>query len=75
MSTMEYKGYVTSIEVDAEHNILIGRITNITDVVGFHGTTVANFKQAFHEAVDGYLASFPGSATKPQGPKPIRRAA
>ena len=51
----EYKGYLGSADVDAENNILFGRLLFIRDVIGYSGGTVQEFRQAFEEAVDDYL--------------------
>lgn len=37
--------------------LLVGHIAGIRDMVGFHGQSVAELEQAFHEAVDNYLAA------------------
>ena len=55
MNTLNYKGYTAKIEFDPDDNILFGNILGIRDTVGFHGETVNELKQAFHEAVDFYL--------------------
>lgn len=57
MNTMTYKGYTAQMEYDDEDGILVGRVKDIHDIVCFHGTSVAEFEQAFHESVDGYLAA------------------
>ncbi len=55
MNSMSYKGYAARIEYDNEDHIFTGRIAGIRDVVGFHGTSVAELELAFHESVDDYL--------------------
>ncbi len=55
MNTMIYKGYPARIEFDDRDNIFIGRLVGVSDVVGFHGDTVADLRAAFEEAVDDYL--------------------
>ena len=57
MKAMTYKGYAARIELDAEDRIFVGHIAGIRDIVGFHGTAVDELEQAFHEAVDDYLAA------------------
>ena len=52
---MTYKGYTASIEYDDADNIFIGRLVDIRDIVGFHGTTVNELEIAFHESVDDYV--------------------
>lgn len=54
---MNYKDYLAKVEFDTEDRIVIGRIIGIRDVIGFHGESVAELEEAFHEAVDNYLAA------------------
>ena len=57
MNALNYKGYLARVEFDAEDEIFTGRVAGVNDVVGFHADSVEALKQAFHEAVDGYLAT------------------
>ena len=54
-NTMTYKGYTARIEYDDDDGIFTGRIAGIRDGVGFHADTVADLREAFHEAVEDYL--------------------
>lgn len=56
MNTMKYKGYIARIEFDDKDRLFVGHLAGITDIVGFHGTTVEELEAAFHEAVNDYLA-------------------
>jgi len=56
MNLLEYKGYVGSVEFDAESFVLQGRIRGIDETVTFEAAEVENVEKAFHEAVDEYLA-------------------
>jgi predicted HicB family RNase H-like nuclease len=56
MNTMLYKGYHARIEFDDEDRIFVGHLAGIRDIVGFHGSSVAELETAFREAVDDYLA-------------------
>ena len=55
MKAMVYKGYAARVEFVAEDAVFAGRIAGISDVVGFHATSVPELIAAFHEAVDDYL--------------------
>ena len=48
---------MASIEFDPDDNILVGRVLGIDDLICFHGDSVTEFTQAFHEAVDDYLSA------------------
>lgn len=55
MSTMEYKGYQGSIEIDLETDLLFGKILFVNDLVTFEAKTVPALRKAFQEAVNDYL--------------------
>lgn len=50
-----YKGYTARIEFDPRDEIFVGRLVGIADIVSFHGASVKELKEAFHDAVDDYL--------------------
>ncbi|MEA1911960.1 MAG: type II toxin-antitoxin system HicB family antitoxin [Spirochaetota bacterium] len=68
MNTLNYKGYTAKIEFDPDDDILFGNLLGIRDTVGFHGETVNELKQAFHEAVDFYLESCEKAGREPNKP-------
>jgi len=53
--TMVYKNYSAKIDFSAEDEVFFGRIMGISDLITFEGTSVAELKRAFEEAVDDYL--------------------
>ena len=52
---MEYKGYHTKIEFDAESKTLRGKIEGINDYIDFEASDILNIELEFHAAVDDYL--------------------
>jgi predicted HicB family RNase H-like nuclease len=54
-NSMEYKGYSARVEFEAEDDLFVGRLAGINDIISFHGSTVEELKNAFHESVDDYL--------------------
>jgi len=52
---MTYKGYSASIHYDGKDNILVGEVFGINDSLNFHGTSVEEIEEAFHQSVDNYL--------------------
>jgi predicted HicB family RNase H-like nuclease len=52
---LTYKGYTGQFEVDAEAELIFGRVIDIRDVITFKGATVAETVQAFKDSVDDYL--------------------
>jgi len=49
-------------------NILFGNIIGIRDTVSFHGESVSELQDAFHEAVDFYLETCEKANRKPSKP-------
>ena len=55
MQTATYKGYTGKFEIDFEDNLISGIVIDIKDVITFHGHTIEEVLQCFHESVDDYL--------------------
>ena len=68
MNTMTYKGYPARIEFSEEDGCFVGHIVGINDIVGFHGDSVSELRQAFEEAVDDYLETCERLGRSPQKP-------
>ncbi len=68
MKTMTHKGYAARIEYSDEDGCFVGHIAGIKDIVGFHGTTVTELREAFIEAVDDYLDTCAKLGRSPQKP-------
>lgn len=56
MSLLTYKGYTAQLDVDAEGDIISGRVLDLRDVLYFEAETPAEAMTSFHETVDDYLA-------------------
>uniref|UniRef100_E6PKL8 HicB n=1 Tax=mine drainage metagenome TaxID=410659 RepID=E6PKL8_9ZZZZ len=54
-NVMTYKGYAASMTYDPDDKILVGRVLDIADIIGFHGESVAEFEAAFRESIDDYI--------------------
>lgn len=54
-NVLEYKGYQTRVEYDAESRVLYGKIEGIRDLVNFEADSIEVVEDSFHEAVDDYL--------------------
>ncbi len=68
MSSLLYKGYTARIDFSNEDDCFIGHIIGIKDVIGFHGETVKELKDAFYQAVDDYNEACEAIGKKPQKP-------
>ncbi len=57
MTTMlEFKGYLGSIEISDDDELLHGRLELIRDIVVYESDDAKSLKVAFQEAVDDFLA-------------------
>ena len=56
MNTMTYKGYLGSVNYSDKDQVFFGKIEGINGLVNFEGESVRKLTDAFHEAVDDYLA-------------------
>ncbi|MCA1667727.1 MAG: type II toxin-antitoxin system HicB family antitoxin [Thermomicrobia bacterium] len=56
MTTMRYKGYTATVEIEPEAKVIAGRVFYLRDVLYFEAETPAEAMTAFHETVDDYLA-------------------
>ncbi len=52
---MEYKGYCTRVEFDAESRTFRGKIEKINDYIDFETADSSKIEKEFHMAVDDYL--------------------
>jgi len=55
MNTVTYKRYIARIEPDLDDGILVGRVINTRDIIGFHGQTISQTIESFHAVIDEYL--------------------
>lgn len=55
-NSLEYKGYIATISFSAEDGCLFGKIEHINDLILFDAHNAEEIENAFHEAVDSYLA-------------------
>lgn len=67
MSTMmEYKGYHATAEYDAEDKIFVGEVFGIVDSINFHGSSVDELEEMFHQGIENYLSICAQSGKKPE---------
>ena len=55
MTTVNYKGYEGSVEIDLERNVCRGKILFINDLVTYEASDIKDIQKSFEEAVDDYL--------------------
>ena len=54
-NTIQYKGYVGSVEFSEEDGIFYGKVMGIRSLISYEGESAKELIQDFHEAVDDYL--------------------
>ena len=55
-STMEYKGYLGSVEFSEKDKVFFGKAMGIRALISYEGTTAQELINDFHNAIDDYLA-------------------
>ncbi len=55
-------------EIRHGDGILVGRVTNTRDIIGFHGNTIAETIDSFHSVIDEYLEDCKEKGLNPNKP-------
>lgn len=54
-NTMEYKGYVGTVEFSEEDCLFFGKVSGVRALISYEGSTAKELVSDFHTAVDDYL--------------------
>ena len=65
-NTIEYKGYIGSIEYSSEDKCFFGQLEMIDDLVTFEATTALELEDNFHTVVEEYLETCKTLGREPQ---------
>ena len=65
-NTMEYKGYIGSVEFSERDQILFGKVQGIRSLLSYEGTSVTELIEDFHGAIDDYLAMCSAEGKEPE---------
>ena len=65
-NTMEYKGYVGSVEFSEADGLFYGKVQGIRSLISYEGTNAAELVADFHGAVDSYLELCEAEGTTPE---------
>lgn len=52
---LQYNGYHGTVGYSAEDNLLVGSVVGVQDSLNFHGSTLEEITQSFHDCIDEYL--------------------
>ena len=65
-NTIEYKGYIWSIEYSSEDKCFFGKLEMIEDLVTFESDNAHDLEKNFHNAVDEYVETCIELGREPQ---------
>lgn len=57
INSLNYQDYTATITYSAEDEVFFGKVIGLNDLILFEGTSVAELKQAFAEAIEDYLTT------------------
>ena len=67
-NTIEYRGYIGSVQFVEKDKLLYGKILGIKSLISFEGASVEDLITDFHNAVDGYLDYCKEEGIRPEKP-------
>ena len=65
-NTMEYKGYVGSVEFSEEDALFFGRVMGVRALISYEGENARELVEDFHSAVEDYLAMCAAEGIEPE---------
>lgn len=65
-NTMEYKGYVGSVEFSAEDLMFYGKVMGIRSLISYEGENAVDLVNDFQGAVDDYLEMCAAEGIEPE---------
>ncbi len=65
-NTLEYKGYIGSIEFSEVDGVFFGKVQGIRSLISYEGTNAQELIEDFHGAVDDYLTLCESEGSKPE---------
>ena len=66
--TLEYKGYLGSVEFSEADGVFFGKVQGIRSLISYEGRTAKQLVSDFHGAVDDYLKSCEIEGRAPEVP-------
>lgn len=65
-NTIEYKGYLGSIEFSEEDGMFFGKVMGIRSLISYEGENAHDLIESFHGAVDDYLEMCEAEGIEPE---------
>lgn len=66
MNTLQYKGYIGSLEFSEEDNLFFGKVIGIRSLISYEGETAKELIEDFHGAIDDYLIMCEAEGIEPE---------
>jgi len=65
-NTIEYKGYIGSVEYSENDGLFFGKVLGIRSLISYEGNSSAELLKDFHNAVDEYLKICANEGVEPE---------
>ena len=65
-NTIQYKGYIGSVEFSEEDSIFYGKVMGIRSLISYEGESARELLEDFHGAVDDYLENCKAEGKEPE---------
>lgn len=65
-NTIQYKGYVGSVEFSEDDGIFFGKVMGIRSLISYEGENAHDLIEDFHGAVDDYLETCKSEGKEPE---------
>lgn len=65
-NTIQYKGYIGSVEFSEEDGIFYGKVKGIRSLISYEGKTAKELLDDFHGAIDDYLENCKEEGKEPE---------
>lgn len=67
-NTIQYKGYIGSVEFSEEDSIFFGKVQGIRSLISYEGDDASSLVNDFHQAIDDYLEVCEENKVTPEKP-------
>jgi len=54
-NSLEYKGYIGTVEYSASDNVLFGKVIGVKSLISYEGDSIQSIREDFEGAIDDYL--------------------
>ena len=65
-NTIEYKGYIGSVEFSEEDNLFFGKVMGIRSLISYEGENSTDLITDFHNAIEDYLEACKAEGREPE---------